>query len=55
MRARRLLLAAGFLGMAGIVHNQERPQWIRHVIPEGFRKRLVKVLPSASLHVGIAV
>jgi hypothetical protein len=36
MRANRFLLAAGFFSVAGIVHNQERPEWIRHVIAEGF-------------------
>src|SRR5215510_11465989 len=36
MRARRLVLTAVFFGFSGVVHNQERPQWVRHVIAEGF-------------------
>ena len=36
MRARRFLLAAGFLGLAGNLHNQDRPDWVRHLIAEGF-------------------
>ena len=36
MRTRPLLLAAGFLGLAGNLHNQNRQEWVRHVIAEGF-------------------
>jgi hypothetical protein len=36
MKARQLLLLAGFVGVAGNLHNQERPEWVRHVIAEGF-------------------
>ena len=36
MRTRPLLLAAGFLGLAGNLLNQNREEWVRHVIAEGF-------------------
>src|ERR1043166_9752115 len=36
MSKRLSLLAAGFLGLAGNLYNQERPDWVRHVIAEGF-------------------
>jgi len=36
MQPRRSLLMVGFLSLARIVHNEERPEWVRHVIAEGF-------------------
>jgi len=41
MRVQRFVLAAGFLSLTGIVHNQERPEWVRHVIAEGFSNQTV--------------
>jgi VCBS repeat protein len=36
MRAQPFLLAAVFFAFAGIAYDQDRPQWVRHVIAAGF-------------------
>ena len=41
MRARLFLLAVGFLGSSGYLHNQADPGWVRHVIAEGFPTQTV--------------
>src|SRR4051794_30085853 len=36
MRVRPFLPAVAFFGLAGNIYNQDRPEWVRHVIAEGF-------------------